>query len=214
MTGEWKRIANIDISAGDNCPSGWRQDTFSNVTFCRVVSDGSHTCSSAYFSTNGTSYQKVCGKARGYQKGLPIGFHNSHIGQTIDGYYADGLLIIVNSSPREHIWTYTVGRYENRTDCCNCHCAAIPGYSPPSFVGTSYYCETGTNYPGVSGHYFNDPLWDGSGCDASNCCNNPLLPWFHKELSRNTTSDIEARICTTYGSGSSALIDQLELFVQ
>jgi len=135
-------------------------------------------------------------------------------GQTIDGYYADGLLIIVNSSPREHIWTYTVGRYENRTDCCNCHCAAIPGYPPPSFVGTSCYCETGTNYPGVSGHYFNDPLWDGSGCDASNCCNNPLLPWFHKELSRNTTSDIEARICTTYGSGSSALIDQLELFVQ
>ena len=90
VTGEWTRIANIDISAGDSCPSGWRQDTFSNVSFCRVVSDGSHTCSSAYFSTNGTSYQKVCGKARGYQKGLPIGFHNSYIGQTIDGYYADG----------------------------------------------------------------------------------------------------------------------------
>ena len=65
----WKRIINFDISAGDDCPSGWRKDTYSGVSFCRVVSDSGSTCSSAYFTTNGTSYQRVCGIARGYQKG-------------------------------------------------------------------------------------------------------------------------------------------------
>ena len=32
-----------------------RKATQSNVSFCRVASNGSHTCSSANFSTNGTS---------------------------------------------------------------------------------------------------------------------------------------------------------------
>jgi len=35
--GGWKRIININISAGDDCPSGWRKDnsndTYSNVSF-------------------------------------------------------------------------------------------------------------------------------------------------------------------------------------
>ena len=32
--GGWKRIVNINISAGDDCPSGWRKDTYSGVSFC------------------------------------------------------------------------------------------------------------------------------------------------------------------------------------
>ena len=42
----------IFISAGDDCPGEWRKATQSGVSFCRVASDGSATCSSAYFSTN------------------------------------------------------------------------------------------------------------------------------------------------------------------
>ena len=76
--GGWKRIVNINISAGDDCPSGWRKDTDSGVSFCRVSSDNSNTCSSTNFSTNGTSYQRVCGRARGYQKGTTAGFHAYH----------------------------------------------------------------------------------------------------------------------------------------
>jgi len=72
VSGEWKRIVNINISAGDDCPSGWRKDTHSGVSFCRVVNDGYYTCSSANFSTNGTSYQRVCGRARGFQKGYTL----------------------------------------------------------------------------------------------------------------------------------------------
>ena len=56
MGGGWKRIVIIDISAGDDCPSGWRKETHSGVSFCRVVSDTINACSSTNFSTNGTSY--------------------------------------------------------------------------------------------------------------------------------------------------------------
>ena len=66
--GGWRRIANINISAGDDCPGEWRKATISGVSFCRLVSDNQFACSSARFSTNGISYQRVCGRARGYQK--------------------------------------------------------------------------------------------------------------------------------------------------
>ena len=216
VRGEWRRIAKIDISTGDDCPSGWRKDTHSGVSFCRVASNSNGACSSSFFSTNGTSYQRVCGKARGYQKGGVLGFHWSHFDQTIDGYYADGLLITYNSSPRRHIWTFTSGRYDDRSDCCNCYCATHPGYSPPSYVGTDYYCESGTyNSLEAVDYYFDDPLWDGSGCIASSCCNNPTQPWFYQELSEITASDIEARICSGYQfTSGSPLIDQLELYIQ
>ena len=38
-----------------------------------------------FFSTNGVSYQHVCGRARGYQKGSTDAFR--------DSYYVDGLSI-------------------------------------------------------------------------------------------------------------------------
>ena len=72
--GGWRRIVNFDISAGDDCPGEWRKATQSGVSFCRVASDYRYTCSSANFSTNGTSYQRVCGRARGYQKGDTVAF--------------------------------------------------------------------------------------------------------------------------------------------
>ena len=56
--GGWRRIVNINISAGDDCPGEWRKATQSNVSFCRLDSDGWETCSSASCSTNGISYQR------------------------------------------------------------------------------------------------------------------------------------------------------------
>jgi len=38
--GGWQRIAHIDISEGDACPSGWPQDTYPGISFCCIVSDG------------------------------------------------------------------------------------------------------------------------------------------------------------------------------
>jgi len=221
--GGWTRIANIDISAGDDCPSGWLKETYSGVGFCRLMGNNRDSCSSTIFSANGANYQRVCGRARGYQKGRANSFYASNrLGQTIDGWYIDGLSITYSSSPRQHIWTYVVGaRDDDEYSCCNCPCGfgAGPDANSPKFVGANYYCEAGAvnaqNYSD-SAYHFNDPLWDGSDCyRSSNCCTDPNLPWFYRQLSQTTTSDIEARICSrpSFNTGS-PLIDQLELYIQ
>ena len=65
-------------------------------------------CSSTFFSTNGTSYQRLCGRARGYQKGHTASFWGyNECDETIDGAYADSLGIQYGC-PRQHIWTYTI----------------------------------------------------------------------------------------------------------
>ena len=104
MGGGRRRIVNINITAGDDCPGEWRKATQSGVGFCRVASNGSHTCSSATFSTNGISYQRLCGRARGYQKGWAYGFYPAYIGPsgkrmtTIDESYVDGLSLTYSSN--------------------------------------------------------------------------------------------------------------------
>ena len=146
--GGWRRIAQMDTNSGDYCPGEWQILTHSGFIFCHKVSSLGKTCSSTYFSTNGTSYQRVCGRARGYQKGYTVGFiaeHNTYKG--IDGWYADGLQISYGS-PRQHIWSYVAGVFDNRTHNSNCPCADGGGRAPPTFVGTHYYCESGNDEKG------------------------------------------------------------------
>ena len=217
--GGWRRIANIDISAGDDCPGEWRKATQSGVSFCRVASDDARfTCPSANFSTNGISYQRVCGRARGYQKGYTWGFYGTHpsYSRTIDQDYVSGLSITFSSNPRQHIWTFASGFSEGSSIPDNCPCSVYPGYSPSPFIGNNYYCESGSpGNPSGSIYYFNDSLWDGAGCTLGTCCDNTTQPWFYHQLNQTTQDDIEARICT---SGPftlrSTLIDQLELYIQ
>ena len=212
--GEWRRIASINISAGDNCPTGWVKKSYNGVSFCRAPSDTSG-CYPTFFSTNGVSYQHVCGRARGYQKGSPDAFQYNR--RSIDTYYVDGLSI-THGSPRQHIWTYAAGVTDNgKWPCCNCPCAAIPGSGPPPFVGNDYYCESGTgSIYSSSAYYLSDPLWDGAGCSTNNtCCSNTNQPWFYHQLSRITKDDIEVRICrdiSFYSDG--ILVDILELYIQ
>ena len=215
--GGWRRIVNVNISAGDDCPGEWRKATQSGVSFCRVASDDGHTYSSANFSTNGISYQRVCGRARGYQKGDTLAFYGSHpsYSRTIDEDYVSGLSITYSSNPRQHIWTFASGRGERNSDQWNCPCSVNGGYSPSSFVGNNYYCESASwYYPNTNTYYFNDTLWDGAGC-IDNCCDDTTQPWFYHQLNQTTQDDIEARICAHGGfSGRSTLIDQLELYIQ
>ena len=215
VKGEWRRIASINISAGDDCPTEWNKSSYNGVSFCRAPSDNAG-CYSTFFSTNRVSYQHVCGRARGYQKGATDAFENFY-SQTIDSYYVDGLSI-THGNPRQHIWTYAAGLTDNGSiSCCDCPCAAIPGRSPPSFVGSNYYCESGaegTFYTNT--YYLSDPLWDGAGCSANNtCCSNTNQPWFYHQLSEMTEDDIEVRICRDQSFASDAiLIDILELYMQ
>ena len=197
--GGWRRIVNINIRAGDDCPGEWRKARQSGVSFCRVASDSYHTCSSANFSTNGISYQRVCGRARGYQKGHTLGFYGSlsSYNKRIDEDYVSGLSITYSVNPRKHIWTYASGFTERDTSYSyNCPCAVYPGNNASSFVGSSYYCESGSvDHPGTTTFYFSDTLWDGAGCvNGNNCCDDTTQPWFYRQLNQNTRDDIEARI--------------------
>ena len=85
-----------------------------------------------------------------------------------------------------------------------------------SILLLNYYCESrANNIYNCSAYFFNDPLWERSGCITSNCCDNPTQPWFYRQLDKTTTDDIGARICREQGfSIGSTLIDQLELYIQ
>ena len=218
MGGGWRRIVNIDISAGDDCPGVWRKATQSGVSFCReTFDDHIQVCSSASFSTNGISYQRVCGRARGYQKGDTVAFYGSQppYSKTIDESYVSGLSITYSSNPRQHIWTFASGRGERYNNVWNCPCSVYGGYSPSSFVNNNYYCESGSQYqPDYDAYFLNDTLWDGAGC-VDNCCDDTTQPWFHHQLNQATQEDIEARICDEGPfSCMATLIDQLELYIQ
>jgi len=221
--GGWTRIAHFNISAGDDCPSGWTKDTQSGISFCRPpgVNPTGCLCYSTVFSTNGMRYNSVCGRARGYQKGDVWGFWGSTTtqGKTIDGSYVDGLSITHGIAPRHHIWTYAVGQFDHSSTDYGCSCSPHKSTSPPSFVNSSYYCESGaTQDPSSNSYFFTDPLWDGSGCSITNkCCSNNLQPWFYHNLGNSTTTDdIEARICISYSkySAGATVVDQLELYIQ
>ena len=170
------QIVNFNITTGDECPTGWRTRA---INVCSIVGNMDPTCDSTYFSTNGASYRRLCGRARRYQKGLTYGLngYENRDQTTIDDTYADCLSITYGNS-HHHILSYVAGRYDNLTETIrNCPCAVDGGPVPPSFAGNNYYCETGAaDTQDRNTYYLNDPLWDGFGCITSNCCNNTTQP--------------------------------------
>ena len=214
VSGGWRRIVNINISAGDDCPGEWRKATHSNV---RVASDNIWTCSSAIFLTNGMSFQRVCGRARGYQKGDTWAFYGTDpdLYRTIDEDYVSGLSITYGNNPRQHIWTFASGRGEKYNHALNCPCTTTAALSLPSYVGSNYYCESAPwHYFNYDTYFFNNTLWDGAGC-IDNCCDDTTQPWFYCQLNQITQDGIEARICTAGKfRRRSVVIDQLELYIQ
>ena len=223
IKGGWMRIA--DINKGDTCPSGWTRYN----SYCTGGSAAG--CYSAQFSTNSTSYTKVCGKAVGYQKGTMDCFYPSAyahgkvskvyypdiISRSLDGVYVDGISI-TTGNPRKHVWTYAVGLSDdyNYTHA-DCPCAKYPGPDPPTYVGSHYYCESGNT--GTYSHsklYNNDALWDGAGCLSENsCCYDAGMPWFFRQFPTTTTGDIEVRICRDQAFTDEGIaVEQLQLYVQ
>ena len=73
--GGWMRIADLDTSRGDECPSGWNNITTPNqppypaIPVCRSPSDTLAGCFPTIFSVSNASYNAICGKIKGYQKG-------------------------------------------------------------------------------------------------------------------------------------------------
>ena len=152
----WMRIADLDTSRRDECPSGWNntitpnQTSHPTIPVCRSPSDTLTGCFSAFFSVNNASYNAICGKIKGYQKGSPSAFDvkSTH---SLNDHYVEGVSITLGS-PRKHVWTYAVGLNDNDTDPSHtCPCSVNPGPAPFSFVGNHYYCESGATFTSAIG---------------------------------------------------------------
>ena len=216
ITGGWMRIANIDTTQGDDCPSGW-----SNITYPRPLCRGSSDaagCYSAYFSNDKTEYNSICGKLRGYQKGSNAAFlANFAPTRSIDAPYLDGVSITIGN-PRKHVWSYAVGFSKtHKINSINCPCAKYPGANPPIFVKDHYYCESGSNdNSAVNAFYGSDPLWDGRGCPAGdNCCSTLGAPWFYRHFTEPEKGAVEVRICHDEAySNEATLLEQVQMYIQ
>ena len=213
--GGWMRIADLDAVRGDDCPSGWNKIT-TPVAAC--IADSSAGCHSTNSTTFGILYSKVCGMAVGYQYGDADGFSGKQFpSRTINGPYVEGVSITYGT-PRKHLWTYAIGLRSGGTSehTSHCPCSQFPGRSPPFFVHDNYYCESGSEPYPRSSVYTNDPVWDGKNCSGEdNCCSEPSLPWFYRQIPLTTSEDVETRICRDETSSSeNVLVRELQLYIQ
>ena len=211
----WTQIANVVASS--SCPSRWSRKKAQGKYFCQGSSTSSGCYAVSFPVPSGTTYNKIAGYVRGYQKGGPDGFQSSDY-YGISAAYVDGVSITMGS-PRQHIWTYAAGySIEGYYMHSNCPCAVLPGPDPPSFVGQHYYCQSGSKiYPSNSKYYLDAPLWQGTGCTdvQDNCCANLGLPYFQRELVTNHSESIDVRICTTEGfTYEGVLVDRVMLYVK
>ena len=218
--GVWYQLASVNMSVTmSHCPGGWVEENEGGVRACGRGTVGAG-CKSALFSSGERDYTKVCGRAIGYQYSTPDAFGHRASNIPIDQNYVDGLSITYGS-PRQHLWTYAASVREgyNSNDDTSSYCPCtpnFPGASPPPYVGSNWYCESGNpslNEPVTSGVYADDPLWDGLNCEGTCCSNGKTPPWFSVELPGPTGEDIEARICADQHSNSNEDVF-ISIFIQ
>ena len=219
ITGGWVRVANLNMTDPDQqCPGNLQLSYTNPIRLCGRSTGG---CDSVTFTTYGVQYRQVCGRVRGYQFASPDAFYHCRCPCTIDDPYVDGVSITHGASPRKHIWTYAAGLLEDSASdglTATCPCTGH-GASPPNFVGSDYYCESGIDrfpwYPHIL--HTNDALWDGQDCGGleRTCCDPPNLPWFCKELPQSTTDNLEVRICGDQSlADEDTPIDLVQLYIQ
>ena len=189
------RVAYINMTEPNaQCPYPLSETTESGKRICYSPTNGA-TFSSVEYDTHSVKYNFVCGRAVGITYNAPWGFYYKSTYSTLDMSYAAGLSITYKiDGARTHIWTYAAGYRESGGDGANCPCASNPGYTPQSFLGSNFYCDTAAHTSGSSNWFVNNSLWDGKDCySSSNCCTNKRLPWFWTTLADETDSDIEVR---------------------
>ena len=128
----------------------------------------------------------------------------------------------MHGSPRQHIWTFAGGPWENRgldfDTLCPCDTTSTVSIQP--FVGEDYFCESGLVWSEVDTPthvlHSNDALWDGRDCHpSSTCCSLHDPPCFTKVLGQQTSDDLELRICLhSDKSQSDIAVEVVELFVK
>ena len=223
QSGGWMRIANVDMRNNQSqCPPGRLvYSVTEGRRLCRKPSLAPG-CSSTIFGTQGVKYQYVCGKIIGYQYYRMNAFGPSRAQPLITQTYVDGVSI-THGSPRQHVWTLAAAHdevltsvYHPESTSCPCLHPSVPFAGViPGFVGEDYYCETGSRNEAERRYYFDDPLWDGEGCEGENECCDRGGPWFCKQLPQPTQDDIEMRVCTnSVLSDEDIVLEQIELYIQ
>ena len=221
----WTRVAHVNMRHSSAlCPAGLEMVTTPKRLCGRKHDSG---CSSAMFSTYGIEYSRVCGKVIGYQyattNAFGCGKEICSGKPTIDESYVDGVSITYgDTTPRKHIWTFAAAFTEvpSREDTewiCPCTNTTVTFLGQvPAFVGSDYFCETGSHTHVTEQYYLDDPLWNGHGCgSASICCDKPGLPYFCKQLPQPTTDDIELRLCLDQDSeNEDVLLEVIEINIQ
>ena len=210
-------MANLDMTdSNQHCPSGLITQISGTKKFCRKNGKG---CFSIIFPANGVSYNKVCGKVIGYQYSSMDAFGPYHNNPSldIDDGYVDGVSITHGTSPRSHIWTFAnaIDEVSSGPSTCPCIGNNFKGTIPP-FIGSDYFCATGSRTKFSKKWYTDDPLWDGEGCGPKNtCCDFNSPPWFCRELPQYTTDDIELRVCKNDADSDENIgIELVDVYVQ
>ena len=211
ITGGWMRAAYIDMTDESNtCPENLNYTVVNSTRMCRAahtIQQGG-TCTSVIYPAHSVAYTMVCGRARGYHYYTNEGFHSA---TSADAYYVDGLSV-THGSPRNHIWTFAVGRSKDYNyGSSNCPCALYPGTDAPQFVGDKYFCESGRTGLNQDQWYLDDPLWDSQGCAENSTCCDRGGPWFTTR--QHSSDDIEVRWCFAIGTDEDVGVDQLEIYL-
>ena len=213
----WKIAGKLDMSDPfQQCPG-----SLSKISSPRASCGKSteKSCNGFTIATSGVSYKTVCGRFRGYQIASPDAFGQyEKMGNSLDDPYVDGISITYGApGKRQHIFTYAAGFTESLSHPLTCPCNG--GTSPPAYVGSDYYCESGNPEQNWKSSilYHEDPLWDGQQCGGREvtCCNPPNLGWFCKKFSTSVTGDIEVRLCTDESLANENLaLEFFELYIK
>ena len=110
----WVQVVNFNITDPDtNCPTEWMESTvFTPPRICgRPMTGGRCFQTSFRFPDNDPlTFQKVCGRVRGYAYGGIDGFEFTRPGSTINSPYVSGLILTAdNAGSVEHLWTFAAG---------------------------------------------------------------------------------------------------------
>ena len=229
---------------GTSCPVNWTLHE-EPVRSCGRKTDEWDTCDAVVIPVT-MNYTIVCGRIHAYQRGRSYAFYygvlySALLLASIDSPYVSGMSLTHGLvGQRKHVWTFagardetSTGYYEgNEINYVNNHTVLPPyscpcinpaftwPYEVPSYVGDSYFCDTGAHtntWPDDYNKVFmDDPLWDGEGCGGSSTCcsfNNP--PWFCQRLKYYTSDDLELRLCSNVPSCcEDHLVSLVEIYVK
>ncbi len=215
----WMRVANVNLSdSSQNCPPGnFHLSTTDSIRYCLQNNVG-FGCDNSIFSVNQVPYARVCGRATGIQIGTVDGFlDGANPMRPISTVYLDGISLTYGF-PRNHIWSFAAAISEMFTTC---PCSTDSTDRAPGYVGSDYFCESGSPSGTVPGNmdFPDDPLWDGELCRnvETPCCGNPNFnpPWFYRDLGGSRTDGIEMRLCKDqHVSEEQVGLRELELYIQ